>query len=112
MTPALEQLFSGLPAETLVREGLADLAEGRESIGSLLVQIGGPRLRDCGVPVPLLPDAENSDLRLYERLGAAHGREAHAQFNSLVRQLVSFESALEGRVWARRRAAAKGEAAC
>jgi hypothetical protein len=105
MSPTLEEHFSGLPAEALVREGLADLSAGQESVVSLLVQIGGPRLRDCGVPVPLLPDAENSDRRLYARLAATHGLEAHSQFNSLVRQLVSFERALERRVWAGRRAA-------
>ena len=106
MTPALEEHFSGLPAEALIRAGLADLSAGRESIGSLLVQIGGPRLRGCGVPVPQLPDAESSDHRLYARLSATHGLEAHSQFNSLVRQLVSFERALERRVWAGRRAPA------
>lgn len=106
MSPALEQNFTGLPAEPLIREGLMDLAAGRESTGSLLVQIGGPRLRGCGVPVPLLPDAENSDRRLYARLAVTHGLEAHSQFNSLVRQLVSFERALERRIWAGRRAVA------
>ena len=104
MSPALEEGFSGLPAEALIRQGLADLIAGQESVVSLLVQIGGPRLRDCGVPVPLLPDAENSDRRLYARLAATHGLEAHSQFNSLVRQLVSFERALERRIWAARRA--------
>lgn len=106
MSPALEEGFSGLPAEALIRQGLADLSAGQESVVSLLVQIGGPRLRDCGVPVPLLPDAENSDRRLYARLAATHGLEAHSQFNSLVRQLVSFERALERRIWAARRAPA------
>jgi hypothetical protein len=108
MSPALEEHFSGLPAEALIRQGLADLSTGQESVVSLLVQIGGPRLRDCGVPVPVLPDAENSDRRLYARLAATHGLEAHSQFNSLVRQLVSFERALERRVWAGRRALAAG----
>lgn len=106
MSPALEAHFAGLPAEALIRAGLADLSAGQESVVSLLAQIGGPRLRGCGVPVPLLPDAENSDRRLYARLAATHGNEAHSQFNSLVRQLVSFERALERRIWAARRAPA------
>lgn len=110
MSPALEQHFTGLPAEALIRNGLADLCAGQESVVSLLVQIGGPRLRGCGVPVPLLPDAENSDRRLYARLAATHGLEAHSQFNSLIRQLVSFERALERRVWAARRAPAARQA--
>ena len=96
--------FTGLPAEALIRAGLEDLAAGRESDSSLLVQIGAPRLRLLEVPVAMSDGNVDADRRLYQQLAARHGREAHSQFNSLVRQLVSFERALERRVWARRRA--------
>lgn len=108
MPPAAPIDFTGLPGEALVREGLADLASGRESLASLLVQIGAPRLRLLAVPVAHRADDLTADRRLYAKLERIHGREAHSQFNSLVRQLVSFERALERRVWADRRATAAG----
>ena len=38
------------PGAELVEKGLADLAEGAETVESLLVSVGAPRLRDLGVP--------------------------------------------------------------
>ena len=72
--------------------GLADLERGVESIPSLLVQIGAPRLRQLGFEVPLsaLPSPE---MRLYEVLSIEHGDGAHSQYNALIRRLVSFERA-------------------
>lgn len=96
--------LDGLPAESLVRQGLEDLSAGRESVGSLLVRIGAPRLRLLGISLPVrVEDDENADRRLYRLLAAGHGDEAHSQYNSLIRQLVSFERALERRHWARKR---------
>ena len=106
MTPELDRDFEGLPAEALIRQGLEDLAAGRESIGSLLVQIGAPRLRLLDVPVPAAVDID-ADRRLYHLLGLTHGNEAHSQYNSRIRELVSFERALERRVWGRRRQGGK-----
>ena len=80
-----------LPGEDLVREGLADLQRGVESIESLLVSIGAPRLRRLGISIPKpLPEPE---LRLYEVLSEQHGDAAHSRYNALVRRLVSFERA-------------------
>lgn len=95
--------FVGLPGEGLIRQGLEDLASDRESVGALLVQIGAPRLRLLVAALPVMTECGDADRRLYRLLSATHGREAHSQFNSLIRQLVSFERALERRVWARRR---------
>ena len=83
---------SGLPGADLVLAGLADLERGVESIPSLLVQIGAPRLRQLGFEVPLsaLPSPE---MRLYEVLSIEHGDGAHSQYNALIRRLVSFERA-------------------
>jgi len=47
-----EFLFEGLPGAELVHEGLMDLADGRETVASLLVLIGAPRLRRLGLPIP------------------------------------------------------------
>ena len=83
---------SGLPGADLVLAGLADLERGAESIPSLLLQIGAPRLRRLGFEVPLsaLPSPE---MRLYEVLSIEHGDGAHSQYNALIRRLVSFERA-------------------
>jgi hypothetical protein len=97
--------FDGLPGADVVRAGLKDLAAGRESVASLLIQIGAPRLNWLGISLPTQPDLD-ADRRLYRLLAAQHGNEAHSQFNSLIRQLVSFERGLERRLGARQRASA------
>jgi hypothetical protein len=86
--------LDGLPGGQLVRQGLADLAAGRESEASLLVLIGAPRLRRAGIAVPEVR-AEAAEHRLYERLSAADPDSAHSRYNALIRLLVSFEGAAE-----------------
>jgi hypothetical protein len=92
--------LAGLPGETLVRKGIADLVKGDETTESLLALIGAPRLRSLGINIPEQsnPDA---DYRLYDRLRQIHGIDAHARYNSLIRELISFERALEHRRSAR-----------
>ncbi len=96
MPPLQVNDFDGLPGADAIRAGLEDLAAGRESVESLLIQIGAPRLSWLGIALPMPPDVD-ADRRLYRLLAAQHGNGAHSQFNSLIRQLVSFERALEGR---------------
>jgi len=98
----ISEMFRGLPAESLIRKGLDDLAAGRESVESLLALIGAPRLRLMNIPVPGSPDVD-SDRRLYGRLCESHGAQAYSHYNSLLRQLSSFERALERRYAAARR---------
>ena len=82
---------SDLPGAQLVARGLRDLDRGVESVESLLVSIGAPRLRDLGWTVENpFPSPEH---RLYEQLRAAHGDAAHTRYNALIRRLVSFERA-------------------
>jgi hypothetical protein len=91
--------FADLPGAALIAEGVADVAAGRETIAGELVKIGSPRLRSCGIDVAVTPErALDADRRMHRLLGAAHGRNAHSHYNALVRQLVSFEHALERRV--------------
>lgn len=82
-----------LPGGDLVEQGLRDLTSRVESIPSLLVCIGAPRLRDLGVPVPdqVFPSPEH---RLYALLSAEDSDAAHSRYNALIRRLVSFERAL------------------
>lgn len=82
-----------LPGGDLIRQGLQDLAAGKESAEALLVSIGGPRLRRLGLlRCPSLSDPEH---RLYGLLALAGPDSAHSRYNALVRRLVSFERAAE-----------------
>jgi len=82
------------PGQEMIDQGIADLAEGRETIPALLVAIGAPRLRRSGISVPehSIPTPEH---RLYELLAKENPDGAHSKYNSLIRRLVSFERALE-----------------
>ncbi len=84
--------MQGLPGGELIGKGLADLARNEETVESLLVSIGSPRLRALGVS--LGPAFDNPEHRLYALLGREHGDNAHGQYNALVRLLVSYERAL------------------
>jgi len=81
-----------LPGADLIETGLADLAAGRETIESLLVSIGAPKLRQLGIAIPA-PTFASPEHRLYELLRAEDPRAAHSRYNALIRRLVSFERA-------------------
>lgn len=89
-----EPIDDSLPGADLVRAGLEDLRQGRESIEALLVLVGAPRLRRLGIDVPDWP-VDLPEHRLYERLARADSDTAHSRYNALVRRLVSFERAAE-----------------
>lgn len=87
------QIASELPGAELVEKGIADLERGAETIESLLVSIGAPRLERLGFTISgPIPSAEH---RLYERLTEEDEDSAHSRYNALVRRLVSFERAAE-----------------
>ena len=85
--------WDDLPGGDLVREGLDDLRNGRETAPALLVAIGAPRLRRLGIEVP--ESAQDPEQRLYALLASTEGDAAHSRFNALIRRLVSFERAAE-----------------
>jgi hypothetical protein len=81
------------PGGELIAVGLEDMARGRETVPSLLVSIGAPRLNRMGINVPNpLPSPE---VRLYEWLSRQNSDAAHSRYNGLIRRLVSFERAVE-----------------
>ena len=47
--PRTIELMNALPGAELVAKGLADLARGEETIESLVVAIGAPKLRSLGL---------------------------------------------------------------
>ena len=84
-----------LPGEELVNEGLADLAAGRETDCSLLLQIAAPRLRPLGISIRDQATPVPCEHALYDRLESRLGPAAHSYYNSLIRRIVSFARALE-----------------
>ncbi len=83
-----------LPGSDLIRIGIGDLLRGVESVPSLLVSIGSPRLRRLGYLIPE-PVIDSPEIRLYELLWRSSPDGAHSRYNALVRRLVSFERAAE-----------------
>ncbi len=82
------------PGEDIVVQGLADLSEGLETIPSLLVSIGAPRLRRSGHAIPAFTFS-TPEHRLYELLKTDDPDAAHSRYNALIRRLVSYERAIE-----------------
>ena len=95
MKPA--DLLAGLPGETLMREGLADWAAGRRTIPACLVAIGSVRLQSAGlIPRMAAPQPGDAEHQLYQLLRQAGG-DAYSRYNALLRELISFENALDRR---------------
>lgn len=82
-----------LPGAELVERGIADLARGEETVESLLVTIGAPRLEALGLVLDTR--VSSPEHRLYSRLAAEDPDAAHSRYNALIRRLVSFERAAE-----------------
>jgi hypothetical protein len=84
-----------LPGGTLIEKGIADFQSDRRTVGGYLVHIARSRLTRAGLigksDVATLPNAE---LELY-RLLRSEGGDAYSRYNSLLRELVSFENALD-----------------
>lgn len=82
------------PCGERIEHGLADHAAGRKSIDACLVRIASPRLVKAG----WMPAKEGFDLTaehdLYELLGQEQG-DPYSRYNALLRELVSFERALD-----------------
>ena len=88
------EVSDALPGSDLIRQGLRDLASGSETIESLLVLVGAPRLRRLGFDVPDDPPYIPED-RLWAKLTDENSDTAHSRYNALIRRLVSFERAAE-----------------
>ena len=86
--------LAAFPGHELVHDGLRDLRDGRETIPAMLVLIGAERLRRAGIDVPdvRVPNPEHA---LYALLAGEDPDAAHSRYNALIRQLVSFERAVE-----------------
>jgi len=90
-------VLTGLPGEALVREGLDDIEAGRRTIAALVASVARPRLERIGLIRPDAITVEHAELELY-RLLRRHGGDAYGRYNALLRELTSFEQALDRRI--------------
>lgn len=97
MAPDMEELINGLPGAAIIRDGLRDLGENRHTIPSCLVRMARRRLAKAKLMEPSPRHDIDAELDLYQLL-SHEGNQAHSRYNSLVRQLVSFEHALDHRL--------------
>lgn len=93
---AENDLLTGLPGEDLIRKGLSDRLHARVSVESCLVEIAGPRLERAGM-LQRDQSAVEAERTLYHLLSQP-GSDAYARYNSLLRELSSFEHALDHRL--------------
>lgn len=102
----MNQTLTGLPGETLVDQGLADLASGElETQASWLVAMARTKLRGLGLDVPpSADDVQDAELKLYALLLRTHSN-PYREYNALRARLGRFERALEARVMREKRAA-------
>lgn len=81
----------GFPGGELVDAGLGELADGKVTVGSLLVSLAAPRLRREGIPVGQVH--ETPEARLYALIERSAGDLAHARYGAYLRQMASFADA-------------------
>jgi hypothetical protein len=93
-------VIAGLPGETLVRQGLADLQSGDHTVPACLVGIARSRLAGAGLLDNSIVTSPEPELQLY-RLLRREGGDAYSRYNSLLRELISFEQALDRRLRAK-----------
>ena len=81
-----------------MREGLADFESGRCTIPACLVGIAQPRLRRTGLITGAGASSFPEPERQLYRLLRQEGGDAYSRYNALIRELVSFEQALDRRL--------------
>ena len=97
MTRAPADILAGLPGAERVLNGLTDLRNNLHTQDSCLVRIARPRLAKAGFIEPSVLHDDTAELELYQLL-CQEGAQAHSRYNALIRELVSFEHALDQRM--------------
>ncbi len=85
--------YGAMPGGEFLAMGFADLQKGVTSVPGLLLLIGGPRLRNLGLPIPKAHVCPEH--MLYDLLSESDPDSAHSRYNAFIRLLVSFERAAE-----------------
>ncbi len=97
MTSSSADILAGLPGAERVLNGLTDLRNNLHTQDSCLVRIARPRLAKAGFIEPWALNDDTAELDLYQLL-CHEGAQAHSRYNALIRELVSFEHALDQRM--------------
>jgi len=97
MNQSLQDLISDLPGATLIQQGLKDHRENRHTMPSCLVRMARRRLVEAGLMEASPLQDIDAELDLYHLL-SHEGNQAHSRYNALIRELISFEHALDHRL--------------
>jgi len=97
MNQSLQDLISDLPGTALIQQGLQDYRENLHTMPSCLVRMARRRLVRAGLMEASSGNDINAELDLYKLL-SHEGNQAHSRYNALVRELISFEHALDHRL--------------
>jgi hypothetical protein len=97
MNQAQQELLSELPGADLIHDGLRDYRDKRHTIASCLVRMARPRLANAGLMEGSTRHDLEAELDLYHLL-SHEGNQAYSRYNALIRELVSFEHALDLRL--------------
>ena len=92
------ELFAGLPGADLILKGLTDYHGGCHSIPACLVRMARPRLIRAGIMSDSPPHDDGAELELYQLVSSSEGARSFSRYNALVRELISFEHALDHRL--------------
>lgn len=93
-----DAILTDLPGELLVRQGIADVIAGRRTIPGCLVAVARSRFTRAGLlPRSASATHDEPELELYCLL-REEGGDAYSRYNALLRELTSFESALDARL--------------
>lgn len=98
MNPLESELLEGLPGADRVRQGLMDYRHGRVSISACLVRMARPRLIRAGLMYASPSRDITAEIELYQLVSESQGHRAFGSYQSLVRELISFEHALDHRL--------------
>ena len=95
LPPDFNFLNPDFPGADLIEKGLQDLDNNIESVESLLVMIGAPRLTSLGLVFKPLQLPDHPEMCLYRLLCTIYPRNTHAEYNALIQRLIRYESALD-----------------
>ena len=97
MNPNPSELLHGLPGAERILEGLRDYQENRLTMAACLVRMARRRLGKAGLMEVSPPCDDGAELDLYHLL-SHEGNHVHSRYNALIRELISFEHALDHRL--------------
>ena len=91
------ELIADLPGAERIQEGLRDYHENRHTMSACLVRMARRRLVRAGLMETSPGHDIEAELDLYHLL-SHEGNQAHSRYNALIRELISFEHALDHRL--------------